>query len=606
MNSFMPEIIKVLPPLIASQIAAGEVIERPASIVKELLENSIDAGSDDIIVTVKKAGNNLISVRDNGSGISKIDLPLSIVQHATSKLSDLSDLEAIRSLGFRGEALASICAVAKLRIISKQETSDVAYCLEAFNNFSEIIPAAHPVGTTIEVSDLFFNTPVRRRFLKADKTEFQHILEIFQKLALSNFQCGFTLVNEDKIIYKLPKANSRAAQDSRVQKIFGSAFIKSASYFVGQAQNITLQGWLGNPDYHRSQSDQQYFFLNNRIIRDKLILHAIRYVYDNIIPNGRHPCYVLYLYLDPSEVDINVHPTKHEVRFCDGRSVHQFIVQQLSKVLLEQNLNQNLSDSSADILNIKENFINFNNNLLPAEKTHRTAELLFNKQINYSTPAQSFGDFFSAVSEVDSGAEIQLIESESEPQLNQIYNFGVIIAGITNSLVITYYEPDHKYYLVDLKTAYCYLCYTELLTKWQENQQLASFDLLQQVSLDNNDQDLNNQDLVKLGFKLKLENNKIIITAVPYLLRLADPKAIFLTAYKNFQSSQHSDLSIFFNKLATLSLGRLEGNLLALEQQEILTKLLAKLTEAEYSQKNFNNKKIFKLLDINAIELLLC
>lgn len=591
----MPDIIKVLPPLIANQIAAGEVIERPASIIKELIENSLDAGSDEIIVTIKKAGNNLISIRDNGCGISKNDLPLAICQHATSKLKEINDLDNITSLGFRGEALASICAVARVQILSKQIDADKAYSITVENkdNGYNITEDTHPVGTTITVRDLFYSTPVRKRFLKADKTESLHIIDIFQKLALSNFNCSFTLISDDKIIYKLIKANDQQNNQgiARVQKIFGKAFVDNATYFSSQGQGIKLEGWLGNSSYHRSQTDQQYFFLNNRVIRDKLILHAVKYVYETLIPDGRHPCYVLYLYLDPAQFDINVHPTKHEVRFCDTRWIHQFITQQLSKVLLE--INSKLESTAAPEIAFGV-----------AQPGYQKSFLETKPYISPSFTPMSIGASGLMKSSVLLDNTKNYIDNNSyHSPVNIAYSraLGAIVADINNNLIITYQKTNHSYYFVNLDTVYQYLSFQKLKAQWQESQQLDSHRLPINIELDSAIDDPDR--LMSLEqFGIRLEGNSII--SVPHILRFADAKAVvsricsFITDAVPVDEVIIQDL---FQQLAQLSLGRLAGNLLPNEQEDILDSL----ANIQYDGALFNGKYLYKQLVPQDLEHLL-
>lgn len=327
--------IHPLPLHLANQIAAGEVIERPASVVKELVENSIDAGAKQIDIDIDGAGSKLIRVRDNGIGIHAEDLPLALSRHATSKLHSSEQLSYIDSLGFRGEALPSISSVSQLTLTSRQADSDTAWQLNTNNN--EIRPASHPLGTTLEVRDLFFNLPARRRFLRSDKTEQNHILTTLYRLALSRFDIGFNYQLSAQNRLKLPISHDTAGHQQRIAKICGQNFIKNAVYFEQTFDDITLSGWLANPSAHRPQTDIQYFFINGRVIRDRVINHAVRQAYAEQIPAGRHAAYVLYLTLPLDRVDVNVHPTKHEVRFRDARLIHGLITSGLNEALSQQN-----------------------------------------------------------------------------------------------------------------------------------------------------------------------------------------------------------------------------------------------------------------------------
>ena len=327
--------IELLSPRLANQIAAGEVVERPASVIKELLENSLDSGAKRIDVDVEQAGVKLLRVRDDGSGISADDLPLALARHATSKIRDLEDLERVMSLGFRGEALASISSVARLTLTSRTRDADQAWQVETEGRDMDarVQPAAHPVGTSVEVRDLFFNTPARRKFLKAEKTEFDHLQEVIKRLALARFDVAFHLRHNGKSILSLHEAHDDAARARRVAAVCGAGFLEQALPIEVERNGLHLWGWVGLPTFSRSQADLQYFYVNGRAVRDKLVAHAVRQAYRDVLFNGRHPTFVLFFEVDPAVVDVNVHPTKHEVRFRDGRMVHDFLYGTLHRAL---------------------------------------------------------------------------------------------------------------------------------------------------------------------------------------------------------------------------------------------------------------------------------
>ena len=329
--------INLLSQRLANQIAAGEVVERPASVVKELLENSLDAGADRIEIDVEQGGVKLLRIRDNGSGIHKDDMALALSRHATSKIAELEDLETISSLGFRGEALASISSVSRLTMTSRLagDTAATAWsvAVEGQDMAAQLIPAAHPQGTTVEMRDLFFNTPARKKFLKTDKTEFDRIDEILKRIALSRFDVQFTLSHNQRVIHKLLPAISDQEKQRRVGLVCGPAFVENAVAVEMEGPGLRLWGWVSLPTFSRSQADLQYFYVNGRVIRDKLVAHAVKQAYSDVLFHGRHPAYVLFLELPPSAVDVNVHPTKHEVRFRDSRLVHDFLFSSLNRAL---------------------------------------------------------------------------------------------------------------------------------------------------------------------------------------------------------------------------------------------------------------------------------
>ncbi|MCU7798250.1 MAG: DNA mismatch repair endonuclease MutL [Candidatus Thiodiazotropha sp. (ex Myrtea spinifera)] len=329
--------IRRLPNQLVNQIAAGEVVERPASVVKELIENSLDAGARRIEIEIEQGGTKLIKVRDDGVGISSQELVLALSRHATSKVSCFEDLESIKSMGFRGEALPSIGSVSRLRLVSQHQESEAAWEVlgDGEDNATEPKPAAHPQGTSIEVRDLFFNTPARRKFLRKEKTEFGHVQSLVQRLALVRFDVGFILTHNRKAVLSLPPCDSRSEREARIGELLGAAFLENAIYIEEQAAELTLGGWVAKPTFSRSQADMQYFYVNQRMVRDKLVTHAVRQAYQDVLYHGRHPAYLLFLSLDPRKVDVNVHPTKHEVRFRDSRSVHDFLFRGLHKVLAQ-------------------------------------------------------------------------------------------------------------------------------------------------------------------------------------------------------------------------------------------------------------------------------
>ncbi|MCY1495813.1 DNA mismatch repair protein MutL [compost metagenome] len=329
--------IQLLSPRLANQIAAGEVVERPASVIKELLENSLDAGARRIDVEVEQGGIKLLRVRDDGGGIPADDLPLALARHATSKIRDLEDLERVMSLGFRGEALASISSVARLTMTSRTVDAEQAWQVETEGRDMEarVQPAAHPVGTSVEVRDLFFNTPARRKFLRAEKTEFDHLQEVIKRLALARFDVAFHLRHNAKTIFALNEARDAVSRARRVATVCGPAFLEQALPIEVERNGLHLWGWVGLPTFSRSQADLQYFYVNGRMVRDKLVAHAVRQAYRDVLYNGRHPTFVLFFEVDPAVVDVNVHPTKHEVRFRDSRMVHDFLYGTLHRALGE-------------------------------------------------------------------------------------------------------------------------------------------------------------------------------------------------------------------------------------------------------------------------------
>ncbi len=320
---------------LANQIAAGEVIERPASVIKELVENSIDAGARSIRIDIEKAGLQLMRVRDDGQGIAADDLALALSRHATSKIRAVDDLAAIGSLGFRGEALPSIASVAQLVLTSRTAADDHAWSMRADGDVASgrPQPAAHAPGTTVEVRDLFFNVPARRKFLRSERTEFRHIEEVVRRMALSRFDISWQLWHNNRQILSLPAIADDGRAGQRLQALFGEAFYEQLLSLAAEAGELRLRGWVGTPTSSRSQADMQYFYVNGRMVRDRLISHALRQAYQDVLYHGRHPVYVLYLEMPPGQLDVNVHPGKQEVRFRDSRSIHNFLSRRVGEAL---------------------------------------------------------------------------------------------------------------------------------------------------------------------------------------------------------------------------------------------------------------------------------
>lgn len=400
--------IQILPPLLANQIAAGEVVERPASVVKELIENSLDAGADKIQIDIEQSGSRLIRIRDNGYGIAKAEIQLSLVRHATSKIATLDDLENILSLGFRGEALASISSVSRLTLTSRTAEQNEAWQVYAQGQEMDttIVPASHPVGTTVEVENLFFNTPARRKFLRSDKTEFAHIDEVVKRIALAKPTVHFTLTHNGKLIHQYKAANDTNSQLKRLAAICGNDFTEHALRIDWQYEEMHLQGWVAEPRFFRSQNDFNYSYVNGRMMKDKVILHAVRQAYADYLSPDQYPAFVLFLDLDPTLVDVNVHPTKHEVRFHQARLVHDFILQGVANALAQTSELFAQNDESTMVIEAEKSqhiaepnahyqpTFNTNNVFPPAFKNNRQAagENIFNANNRWASTSLSQND----------------------------------------------------------------------------------------------------------------------------------------------------------------------------------------------------------------------
>jgi DNA mismatch repair protein MutL len=326
--------IRPLPEQLINQIAAGEVVERPASVVKELVENALDAGATRIEIDLEEGGVRRIRVSDNGGGIAPDELALALTRHATSKITSLADLERVATMGFRGEALPSIASVSQFRIESRRPGDAHGHALNADGGrLGEVTPAAGPPGTRIHVHELFYNVPARRKFLKTARTELGHIQHWLDAIALTRFDVGFKLSHNGEVSRNYPPARDEAGRMARLKQLFGADFLGSHRAIEVEQAGLTLTGWIGLPVLARAQADQQYFYVNARPVRDRLVAHAVKQAFADVLHGGRHPVYALYLTLDPARVDVNVHPAKHEVRFRDGRLVHDFLYRSLHEAL---------------------------------------------------------------------------------------------------------------------------------------------------------------------------------------------------------------------------------------------------------------------------------
>jgi len=326
--------IRQLPELLINQIAAGEVVERPSSVVKELVENSLDAGAQSIQVFLEQGGKRLVRVVDDGCGIRKDELTLALTRHATSKITSLEELEEVESMGFRGEALPSMASVSRMTITSRTPDAEHAWQVKTSNGETDAaIPASGALGTQVELRDLFYNVPARRKFMRTDRTEFAHIDELLKRFALSRPDVGFQLQHNNRMVRQFPPVRTDEQMLARLEAVVGKEFVEHTLSIDEQRGAFGLRGWVAEPRYNRAQADRQFFFVNGRVIRDRLVAHAIRQAFRDVLFHGRHPAFVLFLELPFVGVDVNVHPQKHEVRFRDSRSVHDFIFSTLNRCL---------------------------------------------------------------------------------------------------------------------------------------------------------------------------------------------------------------------------------------------------------------------------------
>lgn len=510
----MPNIHKLSPQL-ANQIAAGEVVERPASVLKELVENSLDAGAKRIEIEVEQGGVKLLRVRDDGHGIPQDDLSLALSRHATSKISNLDDLEAVGTLGFRGEALASIASVSRLCLTSNQAAAQGWKAVsEGRDGDVNVEPVAHPPGTSVEVRDLFFNTPARRKFLRTEATEYNRIDDCTKKLALSHMDVAFSLRHNHRTNLNLMPALSVTEQEKRVATICGTAFMEQALYIDNERTGIRLWGWIAQPTFSRSQADLQYFFVNGRNIRDKVVSHAVRQAYHDVLYHARHPAYVLFLEIDPLEVDVNVHPTKHEVRFRNSRTIHGFVASTLQKVLAQ--------DRPQNHFQPNEHVSDPNN----AVKEPQQASMgLPVGMSSYATPS----NFEQPTQSTPMHAYQALYGNETEQNDQPVPPLGFAIAQLKGIYILA--ENAQGLIIVDMHAAHERITYERLKTNF-DTEELISQPLLvpESLTVSQREADCVEQypDIFsRLGFVVERASaESIIVRDIPAILRGSQVEAL--------------------------------------------------------------------------------
>lgn len=518
--------IEVMEMQLANQIAAGEVIERPAAVVKELIENSLDAGATQIDVEIMQGGRELIRVRDNGRGIHVDDLTLTVIRHATSKISSVNDLEAINTLGFRGEALSSMAAVARMKIISAAVDTSKAFTV-ATNNQGEIgeaCPAAHTPGTTVEVADLFYNTPARRNFLRTIKTEFNRIETMMCRFLLSHFDVGFQLKHNKKNIFNSHPCPTESLKEQRIAGLLGNDFMNEAVGIEFSAAGMTLTGWIALPTFTRSQADMQYCFINGRYVRDKMISHAVGAAFHDILFHGRHPAYVLYLEVDPAVVDVNVHPTKQEVRFRESRLVHDFIQHGLHDVLSQ--VHQAPEPETDKPEAIADEFVDDTEVVLAANPVHvpKFAPKSFSDHYVPSTthnPSQRMQvqEHISAYQSLHPAKEQTLSVQMEAPQELPL---GYAIGQVHDTYILA--ENNKGMVMVDMHAAHERIIYQKLKADFQKDD-LAIQQLLIPITLELSKAEMvafeNNQDIfAKVGVSIDLVGpTTLAVRAAPNMIK---------------------------------------------------------------------------------------
>ena len=450
--------IRPLSPELVNQIAAGEVVERPASVVKELVENSLDAGATRLEIDIEDGGARLIRVRDDGGGIPADELPLALAQHATSKIATLDDLEHVRTLGFRGEALASIASVSRFALTSRASGADTGWRVtREGGKLDAARPAQHPQGTTIEVRDLFHGVPARRKFLRAERTEFGHIDELVKAIALARPDVEIRLSHNGKPVRLLRPAHDEAALAARVGDILGDEFPTNSLRVDHSGAGMRLSGWLGLPTASRSQPDQQFFYVNGRLVRDRVVTHAVRQAYADVLFHGRHPAYVLFLDLPPEGVDVNVHPAKSEVRFRESRLVHDFLYRTLHEALAETRAG---NSPLPDTLSSKTGYLppqagEGKDSAVPAAWVHQTQRGL---GLGVREPLADYAALFGAASANFASNDMPAPENSS----SDVPPLGFALAQLAGVYVLA--ENAHGLVMVDMHAAHERITYERLKT----------------------------------------------------------------------------------------------------------------------------------------------
>jgi DNA mismatch repair protein MutL len=539
--------IQLLSDALISQIAAGEVIERPASVVKELVENALDARAKRIEVELERGGCGLIRVRDDGIGIQPEEIALALARHATSKIASLDDLECVATLGFRGEALPSMASVSRLSLVSRSAAAAHAWVVEARDGaLAAPVPASHPPGTSVEVRDLFFNVPARRKFLRSDATEFQHIVRMLERLALSRFTVAFTLVHNGKTVWALPAALTAAERLARVAKICGEDFAGHVIELKHDTESLRLSGWLALPTFSRSQSDLQFAFLNGRFVRDKLLAGAVRLAYQDVLFHGRFSAYLLYLELDPTAVDVNAHPQKLEVRFRDSRRIHDFVFRTLERVLADTRPSAESAGSAPlDWLTGSASF----DRVAPPDQARFVLPGL-------RAPRPGEDAYRSLVARAEIGVGVGEDAAAGQPTIEQHFNgqpsggqaaggaepLGYAIAQLHGVYILA--QTADGVVLVDMHAAHERVMYErmkKLLAGETAQQQLLIPEILHVTPAQAEAAEAHGQEFAALGFGVsRLAPDQLAMRAIPSLLAGRDPAGIVRDVLSDLLEQGHS------------------------------------------------------------------
>ncbi len=529
--------IRILPKTLANQIAAGEVIERPSSVVKELVENSLDAGSTEISIEIIEGGKSMIKIRDNGHGMHKDDVELSLEPHATSKVYTLYELESVASMGFRGEALASISSVSKLKIISKHIDSDDAWQIN--NTANEIVPAAHVTGTSVEICELFHNTPARRKFLKKDNTEFSHIYELLKKYMLCYFDVTFRIIHNGKEIKNVIGSEDSQLRYNRVLELYNKDFIENAIYIDKQVAGAHLWGWVSSPRYNRGRADMQSFYINGRIIKDKIINHAIKNAYKDVMYGNRYPAFLLYLDMDYKEVDVNVHPAKSEVRFRNQKFIYDFIYGMVNKTVT-------VNDKSEDIES--------SNSYGESDTSNNNPLNIGNMDLDIS-----IDDSYTYSANDAKTTEISVTLDDTQIHSKSIGGLGQAICQIHGIYILS--QVEDGVILVDMHAAHERILYEDIKKTWHDGKDVIRQNMLIPLTCVLSTQivatiEENEEIFDKLGFEIStIDDDTILVRAIPVYVKNKDINDLISNIVIELMTSGKTKSAEFYlnHILATMS-----------------------------------------------------
>lgn len=587
--------IRQLEDNLINQIAAGEVVERPASLLKELLENSIDAEASRIEIQIDKGGLKRVLIRDNGHGISKQELPVALSRHATSKLNSIDDLFSMHTLGFRGEALPSIAAVSRMSIKSRteQQQSGFEIDIEGGKLLGDIKPSAVDVGTTVEVNDLFYNTPARRKFLRTEKTEFNHCDAVVRKVALANHNVEIHFVNDGKLVMHVFAAKNLAEQEKRIATICGKPFANASVYVEDQIDLMSIDGWIGLPTFSRSQRDLQYFFVNGRAVYDNLVAHAIKRAYHDVMYHGRHPAFVLYFTIRPDLVDVNVHPAKTEVRFRENRAVHDYLYRTIHRAIAHLSTDQ--SEVAAPIPTMVPSSVGASGGYGSPQVQRQFQSMVQEQLSTYERMSQS-ASATGTLSDVSSIFPAPEHEDESFSSTDTEVDFsadqdipplGYAIAQFRGIYILA--ENREGLIMVDMHAAHERITYEALKSQLDEKQ-LGLQPLLVPLQINVSQREVKlteqfSEQISAMGFDIDvIGEEQLIVRSIPELLAKADVENLIRDILSDLQEHGESQRANDFRD-EVLSTIACHGSVRANRKLEIaeMNALLRKMEEVERS-----------------------